>query len=69
MTRRDFYHIPGETGSWLWLLLSFLLSILGGKLPCSIGWLTGEVFGKLPEGIATGAVQEAKEDQNLGQYQ
>jgi len=31
--------------------------------------IPGEVLGKFPGGVATGAVQEAIEDKNLGQYQ
>jgi hypothetical protein len=53
----------------LWFRLSFLLPTLGGKLPCSIGWLIGEVLGKFPGGIVRGAAQEAIEEKNLGQYQ
>jgi len=44
------------------------LSTLGGKLPCSIGWLIGEVLGKFPGGVATGAVQEAIKEKNLSLY-
>lgn len=40
-----------------------------GKLACLIGWLTGEVFGKLFECIATGADKKEIEKQNMGQYQ
>ena len=48
----------------MWLLLSFLLSTLGGKLPWSIGWLIGEVLGKFPGDVAAGAAQKATEDRN-----
>ena len=34
-----------------------VLWTLGGKLPFWEGWLTGEIFGKLAGGSATGAVQ------------
>ena len=61
---------PGETGSKLWLLLSFLLSTLGGKLPCSIGWLIGEVLGKISGGIVTraGAIGEDMRGLKVGAF-
>jgi len=55
-------YVPGENDSARWLLFAFLLSTSGVKCPCSIGWLTGEIFGDLSEDIATGAVQNAVDE-------
>jgi hypothetical protein len=53
------HNIRGITGSGVWVcpLCTVVLWTLGGKLPFWEGWLTGEIFGKLVGGSATGAVQ------------
>lgn len=56
---------PGEMGSKVWPVFAFLWWAFGGKLPCSGGWLTGNVFGKL---TAKGAVKKSMEEHIVVQY-
>jgi len=46
--------MPGEIGSEMWPLFA---PSLWGKLPFSVGWLTGEILGNMVDGIGTSAVQ------------
>lgn len=46
----------------MWPLLELFLCTVGGKLPGSVGWLTGEYLGKMN----IGAVQNALKEHNFG---
>lgn len=55
--------VPCETGSNVWPVFISPLGTVGGKLPCSVGWLTGGCSGKLN---TKGAVENALEKHTFG---